>query len=163
MPLIYISLGSNGGDPVNAILSAIKKIVAENDVWSFEAGSFYKTEPQGKTDQPWFVNTAIAIEVGITPEEALAMAKRIEREQGRVPGERWGAREIDIDIIFYDDIIMNTEKLTIPHKQADKRRFVLQPICDISPDVVHPTLEKSVKELLDSLPKDGQETRRIVS
>ncbi|HJM83111.1 MAG TPA: 2-amino-4-hydroxy-6-hydroxymethyldihydropteridine diphosphokinase [Nitrospinota bacterium] len=163
MPLIYISLGSNGGDPVNAILSAIKKIVAENDDCSFEAGSFYKTEPQGKTDQPWFVNTAIAIEVGITPEEALAMAKRIEREQGRVPGERWGAREIDIDIIFYDDIIMNTEKLTIPHKQADKRRFVLQPICDISPDVVHPTLEKSVKELLDSLPKDGQETRRIVS
>ena len=122
-------------------------------------GRMYETRPQGRQDQPWFINTALAVRLEMAPERLLAAIKEIETRLGRTPGERWGPREIDIDIIFYGETIMETEALTIPHPMAAMRRFVLAPVADIDPELVHPLLGRTVSDLLASLPVEGQETR----
>ncbi len=148
-------------DPKGSVTAAIEKILDERGVKLVGLADFYETEPQGKTGQPWFVNTALAVEVGFSPEETLERLKMIEKEIGRVQTEKWGARKIDIDIIFYDDLTMDSGGLTIPHPLAAKRRFVLKPLADIDPALPHPALGKTVSQLLEELPAEGQAMRKL--
>jgi 2-amino-4-hydroxy-6-hydroxymethyldihydropteridine diphosphokinase len=162
MAAVYFSIGSNGADAVAAVARAIGQVLAIPGAREIGRGRLYHTEPMGVTDQPWFVNTALAVELALGPRDILRRIKRIEAKLGRKPGgERWGPREIDIDVIFYGDTIMTTDELTIPHPMAAGRRFVLAPLADIDPGLLHPILGKTVRELLAALPGEGQALRPI--
>jgi len=163
---IYLSIGSNGAgsdgaSPARMTQRAMEKILAMEGAGEIGRGRLYHTEPQGKTDQPWFVNTVLALRMQIEPIRLLHRLKDIEKELGRTSGERWGSRVIDIDIIFIDDVVMTTEELTIPHPLASQRRFVLAPLADIDPGLAHPVSGKTVAELLAALPADTQPIRLI--
>jgi 2-amino-4-hydroxy-6-hydroxymethyldihydropteridine diphosphokinase len=118
---------------------------------------FYETEPVDYTDQDWFVNGVVKIETSLNPSELLKMLKTVEKEIGRTQTIiRYGPRILDMDIIFYDDLVLNSPQLTIPHPRMHKRRFVLCPICDIAPDMIHPVLHYNMRSLLDKLEDCGQ-------
>ncbi|QTA82252.1 2-amino-4-hydroxy-6-hydroxymethyldihydropteridine pyrophosphokinase [Desulfonema limicola] len=118
---------------------------------------FYRTEPVDYKDQDWFINAVVRIKTSLTPDELLKEINFIETDAGRVRNNlRFGPRTLDMDIIFYDDLIMNSSCLTLPHPRMHQRRFVLQPICDIDPDILHPVLKKDVKFLLKKLDNDEQ-------
>jgi 2-amino-4-hydroxy-6-hydroxymethyldihydropteridine diphosphokinase len=121
---------------------------------------FYETEPVEFTDQAWFLNCAVALETIESPEELLTSILHIEKEMGRQRVQKKGPRNIDIDILLLGDIILDSPSLTIPHPAMHERRFVLQPLAEIAPDVRHPVLRKTVRELLDGLPK-GQAVRKL--
>ncbi len=114
----------------------------------------YESKPVGNISQPDFYNTAVEIQTGMTPGELLAFIKTVEREVGRTPSEHWGPREIDIDIIFYDSLVHTEPGLIIPHSHTPERDFVLMPLADIAPGAIHPSLGKTVSELLAELPAD---------
>jgi 2-amino-4-hydroxy-6-hydroxymethyldihydropteridine diphosphokinase len=156
----YLSLGSNIGDPLDNVLTAIGMIVETDGIHPAGIGSFYETQPQENPDQEWFVNTAIGVETELTAEELFRRLKEIEREMGREEGERYAPRLIDIDLIFYDDRIIETPDLTVPHPKAARRRFVLAPLCDIDAAISHPLERKTVGRLLEELPPDGQAMRK---
>ncbi len=119
---------------------------------------FYKTAPVDYTDQDWFVNTAVRIETDLSPDNLLTRLKQIERDAGRNKGGlRFGPRVLDLDIIFYDDRVLRTDVLDIPHPRMHKRRFVLRPICDIDPTVMHPTLKTPVNALLEAIDDPDQD------
>lgn len=144
----YLGLGSNEGDSRANILAAIEKLKRSGTVE--KVASFYKTEPIGFAEQPWFVNCALILETELPPEELLVEAKRIEQELGRVPAAPNGPRAIDVDILLYEGLVVKTDSLTIPHPRLDERRFVLAPLSEIAPQAVHPVLEKTIAELLTS-------------
>ena len=154
---MFLSIGSNGDNAAGQVTRAMEAILAMAEVREIGRGRLYKTEPQGMRDQPWFINTALAVETSMEPAEILKRIKQIESQLGRKPGgERWGPREIDIDIIYYGNRIVDMPGLAIPHPMAAKRRFVLAPLADIDPGLVHPVLKKTVSQLLAELPEEGQ-------
>lgn len=148
---VYLLLGSNLGDREQLIEDAIKQIANEiGEV--FIRSSVYETEAWGNEDQPSFLNIALGVKTKLTPIDVLNKALEIELELGRVRHEKWGSRLIDIDLIFYDDIVvdMGTE-LQIPHPQMQYRKFVLEPLAEIAPDYIHPGLKITVREVLERL------------
>ena len=148
---VYMLLGSNLGDREMMMQQAVERIEAELGVISARS-AYYETEPWGNTDQPPFINMAIAVRTLMPPLEVLETALNIENSLGRKRLVRWGSRTIDIDLIFYaDDIIAIEDKLYIPHPEMQNRRFVLEPLAEIAADYIHPVLKKSIKELLQSL------------
>lgn len=160
MTTVYLSLGSNVGDPIDNLITAIGLIIEADGIAPAGLGSFYETEPLENQRQAWFVNTACGIETDHDPETLFHLFKAIERDMGRQEGERYGPRLIDIDIIFYGDRVIETPSLTIPHPKAAERRFVLAPLVDIDPDIRHPLLGETVGELLATCPDEGQEIRK---
>jgi len=152
MPRAFISLGSNLGDRVLNCKKALGEISRFAEIRG--VSSVYETEPVGYEDQPYFINCAAEIETALPPLELLDRLHEVEKGLGRVRGEAWGPRIIDIDIIFYDDLIIDTEELTIPHVSAHARRFVLEPICEINPMFVHPGFGVRIYVLLNSLDDD---------
>jgi 2-amino-4-hydroxy-6-hydroxymethyldihydropteridine diphosphokinase len=118
----------------------------------------YETEPVGVEDQPWFLNTVVEIETSLSPRELLTVCKQIERALGRGERERYGPREIDLDILLYDDRVVNDVDLQIPHAQLHRRRFVLMPLAELAPQSLHPVLRKTIAELLQEL-TDSKEVR----
>ncbi|HVY55577.1 MAG TPA: 2-amino-4-hydroxy-6-hydroxymethyldihydropteridine diphosphokinase [Thermodesulfobacteriota bacterium] len=152
MPRVIISLGSNIGDRVLNCRKALEEISGFAEVVS--VSSVYETEPVGYEDQPDFINCAAEIETALSPFELLRRLRDVEEKLGRVRGGRWGSRTIDIDIIFYDDLVLDTEELTIPHVSAHARRFVLEPVCEINPMFVHPGFGVRIYQLLNSLDDD---------
>ena len=119
---------------------------------------FYRTEPVDYKDQDWFVNAVVKIKTSLSPDELLKEINSIEIAGGRVRNNvRFGPRTLDMDILFYDDLILNSSYLTLPHPRMHKRRFVLQPLCDIKSDIFHPVLKTDVKTLLKKLDDDEQE------
>ena len=151
MHIAYIGLGSNMGDKIANLNKAIEELgkVPGNKVLA--VSSFYKTEPVGGVEQDWFVNAAAEIETSLTPRELLNKLLYIEKNLGRVRDARWGPRVIDLDILLYDDLVMDEEGLSIPHPYLHKRGFVLVPLAEIAPKVIHPRLRKSVSELMHGI------------
>lgn len=123
--------------------------------------SLYETEPVGVKEQDLFVNAALEIKTDFDPEELLAVLLQIEQDMGRVRRQKWGPRIIDLDLLFYGDRVIETTRLKIPHPEAARRRFVLAPLEEINPNLRHPVLDKTVRELLAALPHGEQAARRL--
>ncbi len=147
MPTIYLGIGSNLGNREENCERAIG-LLEENGIKITRRSSMTETEPWGIENQPGFINMAVEAETGLSPEELLKLLKNIESAIGRKESERWGPRLIDIDILFYDAAVLKTQELEIPHPGIAERDFVLKPLAEITPDKIHPVLNKSIKDLL---------------
>lgn len=158
--IVFLGIGSNMGDPVRNCLEAINRIAGIPSTAVLHRSSLYRTEPVGIKDQPWFVNCVIEIRTALQPAALLQAIKIIEREMGRIPAERWQPRTIDIDILLYRQMVVQERDLQVPHPELHKRRFVLIPLHEIAPYVIHPGFGISVHGLLDRL-EDGSKVERI--
>lgn len=154
---VYLSLGSNVGDRASNLNTAIDRLRAHGEVVAIS--SFYETEPVEFTAQPWFLNCAIALDTDNAPKQLLAGILDIEHQLGRQRTQNKGPRIIDIDILLFGNSIVEEPGLTIPHPAMHERRFVLEPLAEIAPDVRHPVLAQTIKELRDALPP-GQAVRK---
>jgi 2-amino-4-hydroxy-6-hydroxymethyldihydropteridine diphosphokinase len=152
----FISAGSNLGDRKANLKFALNALAVGNTLRS--TSSFFETEPVGYLNQPWFLNLAIEFETAFLPSELLAFCQKIEKSCGRVRTFPNAPRTLDLDILLFGDIVMNMEELIIPHPRLADRRFVLEPLAQIAPEVMHPILKKTIKELLDSC-QDPSEIR----
>ena len=135
-------------------LQQAANLIGEKAGAIISTSSIYETAAWGKQDQPSFLNQVIVIETVLPPANLLTTLLAIEKELGRQRFEKMGPRTIDIDILFYDDLILNTELLIIPHPQLEKRRFVLTPLVEIAENIQHPVFKKSMKALLEICPDD---------
>jgi 2-amino-4-hydroxy-6-hydroxymethyldihydropteridine diphosphokinase len=159
--LAYISIGSNIGDLLNNCCQAIDALQADPDIHVIERSSFYRTAPVDFLAQDWFLNAAVKLQTAMEPAQLLKRIQAVQRSLGRKADTvRFGPRIIDLDIIFYEDLILETPELVVPHPRMHKRRFVLQPICDIDPSIMHPLLGVSVQDLLNQLVTNDQEIEK---
>jgi 2-amino-4-hydroxy-6-hydroxymethyldihydropteridine diphosphokinase len=142
----HLIIGSNLGDRV-AQLSLAKKLIASKVGQLKKESAVYETQPWGYEDQPWFLNQVLEVSTKEEPGEALRIIKNIEVEAGRNPGEKWHARHIDIDILLCGDNIINDHELAIPHPHLQERNFVLIPLMELAPELIHPVLGKTIEEL----------------
>lgn len=157
----FISVGSNMGDKMEHCKKGIAGLDVPGSCAVVASSPFYRTEPVDYTDQDWFVNAVVKIETRFDPRRLLREIHSIEQAAGRVRGGvRFGPRTLDMDILLYDDVVIREADLEIPHPRMHKRRFVLQPICDIDPSVVHPLLRTDMRSLMSSLDKGEQEIIR---
>lgn len=143
---IYLALGTNLGERLENLRTAIQSMPPEIQV--LEESHIYETPPWGYEDQPSFLNMVIKAETDLKPESLLTYLKQLEVELGREQNFRWGPRLIDLDILFYDDLVIDTPPLVIPHPRLHERGFVLVPLVDVAADYVHPVLGQFVWELL---------------
>ncbi|MCD6306006.1 MAG: 2-amino-4-hydroxy-6-hydroxymethyldihydropteridine diphosphokinase [Deltaproteobacteria bacterium] len=154
--LAYIGIGSNMGKSLQNCYKAIDFIDQTDDCSVAKISAFYRTEPQGAACRDWYVNGVIEIETSLDPHELLNALLSIEAGMGRVRRQKWEARIIDLDIIFYDDAIIRQPDLQVPHPLMHERRFVLVPMARLNPGWIHPVLGKSMAELLTDLDARGQ-------
>lgn len=144
---VFLGLGTNLGDREMNLVTA-KDLLMKKGVMILGQSSVDETIPLGGMDQPKYLNQVVECETGFLPEELLILCKTVEKEMGRpVVGERWGARIIDIDILFYGNEIVDTLNLKIPHVGVVERDFVMEELLELAPDFVHPVLKKSIREL----------------
>lgn len=155
MSTIYLSLGSNLGDRYANLQRAVAELNKKVKITA--VSPVFATEPWGDTDQPPFLNICVAALGELPPRELLHQIKTIESDLGRVPERRWGPRLIDIDILFYDGLIIEDEDLVVPHPRLSERAFVLAPLAIINPDLRHPLTGLSVREMLDRIDTTGVE------
>ncbi len=153
--LVYLGFGSNLGDRKKNILNAYE-LLERRGISILKKSSFYESIPYGVKDQPNFLNSVALVETSFGPLKLLGVVKDIEKELGRVKTYRWGPRVIDIDILFYDKIVLDSKLLTIPHKDLPKRCFVLIPLCELNCDLYHPRLQIPISLLLDKLECKGK-------
>lgn len=150
---VYLGLGSNRGEKLKYLKLAVDRINGEEKCNVLKCSSVYETEPYGKTDQPNFLNAVIMISTEFQLEELLEFVKLIEIEVGRSEFEKWGPREIDIDILLYDDMVFADHHLSVPHIELTERDFVLKPILEIDPEITHPAFGMKLKEIDESFVK----------
>jgi 2-amino-4-hydroxy-6-hydroxymethyldihydropteridine diphosphokinase len=155
--IVYLSLGSNVGDRAANLNKAIERLRALGEVVA--VSSFYETEPVEFAAQPWFLNCAVQLDTGKMPKQLLAGILDLEQQMGRRRTREKGPRVIDIDILLFGSSVVETKGLSIPHPAMHQRRFVLEPLAEIAPDVRHPVLKRTVRELRDNLPP-GQAVRK---
>lgn len=147
----FLAMGSNMGDREAYIHKAIKQLKENDKIIVVRESAIIETEPYGKTDQNKFLNNAIEIKTLLSPSEVLIFCKNLEKMAGRVKAEHWGPRPLDIDVLFYDNDIIDTDILTVPHYDIKNRSFVLEPMCEIAPYYRHPIYLKTVSQMLEEL------------
>lgn len=148
---VYLSIGSNMGDKEGQLHFAIDQFRQMDTVKNIKVSEFIQTEPYGGVEQDVFINGAVAIETILSPEELLDELHQIEAKAGRERLIHWGPRTLDLDIVFYDDLVMDSEDLIIPHIDMQNRDFVLRPLAELCPGKVHPIMHQTVKQLLENL------------
>lgn len=153
MAIVYIGIGSNIGERQTNCMKAIEAL-KNKGITVKKISSMHETEPWGLKKQPKFINMAVETETSMSPEELLSALKGIEEDMGREETVKWGPRIIDLDILFYDDIVIDMKHLRIPHPLLHERDFVLNPLAEIAPDKLHPTLNKTVNQLKEKLACD---------
>ncbi len=153
---VFIGIGTNLGDRPKNIKEALKNLESKS-LKILKKSPVYETKPYGVEKQPDFLNCVVEVETSLSPENLLKALLDIEKEMGRVREIHWGPRIIDLDILFYDDFIIDEENLKIPHPDIQNRYFVLKPLSDIAPQLLHPLLKKSIKELLEALERRDNE------
>ncbi|WP_147195342.1 2-amino-4-hydroxy-6-hydroxymethyldihydropteridine diphosphokinase [Pantoea sp. MBD-2R] len=151
MTRVYLALGSNLADPLHQVQAALDALAALPDTRLVATSSLYRTPPYGPPDQPDYLNAAVALDTELAPEALLDLTQRIELEQGRVrKDERWGPRTLDLDIMLFGDLTLNTPRLIVPHYDMHNRAFMLVPLLEIVPDIVLPDGTRA-RDLLSGL------------
>lgn len=145
---VFVALGSNLGDRAEWLSKARARLSESTAIEMVHASAIYETDPVGKTDQPAFLNQVIEIRTAWAPEDLLTQLLQTEKELGRVRKERWGPRRIDLDLLAYGRRRRQTQRLTLPHPELHRRRFVLQPWAEIAPEFIVPGFSATVEELL---------------
>ncbi len=153
MAIAYLCLGANSKNRLTTVQQAVSLLSLAENIKLIRASALYETEPWGVKDQNWFLNMVVEIKTDLSSQDLLMKCLSIEKMLGRDRSreQRWGERPVDIDIIFYDNQIINTGILTVPHPRMHERAFVLVPLLELIPDFVHPVLKKSVSDLYDEL------------
>lgn len=147
MKLVYLGLGSNLGDRRQNLSDAVQRLSAP-EVNVLRESSVYETEPRDLTDQPWFLNQVVEVETSLFPRQLQKRLQKIERELGRKPTVPKGPRLIDLDILLFGGVLVSTPDLQIPHPRMNERRFVLEPLAELTPDLRHPGTKRTVREML---------------
>lgn len=147
MRKIYLSLGTNQGSRLKNLQAACIEL-SKYDIKVEASSPIYQTAPWGKPDQPWFYNVVLEIDSPYEPDQLLEVCLDIEKKLGRIREIKWGQRIIDIDILYFGDLVMDTKHLKIPHPEIQNRRFNLLPLVVLNPLLIHPLLQKNQKELL---------------
>jgi 2-amino-4-hydroxy-6-hydroxymethyldihydropteridine diphosphokinase len=149
--IAYLGLGANLGDPPRQLSEALERLNAAEEVEVTRGSAFYHTPPLGPADQPWYVNAAARVRTRLGAEELLRLLQQVEAALGRVRGERWGPRRLDLDLLLYNGEVIFAPDLVVPHPEMHRRGFVLVPLAEIAPQAWHPVLGKSAGELLSEL------------
>ncbi len=152
----FIGVGSNLGVPAENCEKAIRFLKTMAEIEVVVQSCLYESEPVGKTDQSWFINAVVEIRTSLTPEALLDAVLKVEKDLGRERREKWGPRIIDLDLLAYEDHVISTDDLTLPHPEMTKRRFVLLPLSEFAGNYLHPVENKTIYDLLQELPKNPQ-------
>ena len=150
MSFAYIALGSNLGDKEKNLRRALL-LLTQQGVEVVRVSSFLSTEPYGVTDQPQFLNAVACVRTSLAPLALLDVLLATELAMGRVRLRHWGERNIDLDLLLYEDVVLDTPRLCLPHPDMQNRDFVLLPLAEIAPELKHPTLQKTIWELKENL------------
>ncbi|MBI1305032.1 MAG: 2-amino-4-hydroxy-6-hydroxymethyldihydropteridine diphosphokinase [Bacteroidetes bacterium] len=152
---LILCLGTNLGDKEENLIKALENLESEFGP-AIKKSTVHETEPWGKKDQDAFLNQVLIFETNVRPHIAMEEILRIERDLGRIRYEKWGPRLIDIDILFYGNQIFKSDFLEIPHPYLHLREFVLKPLSEVAPDLIHPVLNRTIRELLHDLSAENQ-------
>lgn len=148
--IVFLGLGANMGDKKKNLEKAIGQL--KEKISGIQVSKSYETEPWGYKNQDKFLNAAMYGTTPLDPDELLKFIKIMEKEVGRIERFKWGPREIDIDILFYDDLVYKNNSLTIPHPFLQERKFVLEPLMDLDPNFIHPVYKKTIRQLYENFP-----------
>jgi 2-amino-4-hydroxy-6-hydroxymethyldihydropteridine diphosphokinase len=151
--IIYLALGTNLGERLDNLRAALSAFAPQ--ICVLEESRVYETEPWGYADQPAFLNMVVRAETDLSPRDLLGRLKELEASLGRIPGFRNGPRLIDLDILFYDNLRLDIPGLVIPHPRLHERAFVLVPLLDVAPNLLHPVLGHSVTQIVENLDRQG--------
>jgi 2-amino-4-hydroxy-6-hydroxymethyldihydropteridine diphosphokinase len=151
----YIGVGANLGDPLAQCRQGLRLLGEVPGVRLLRRSSWYRTEPVGPADQPWFINAVAEIRTSLSPRELLEAVKAIEERMGRRTAAHWGPRAIDLDLLLYGQTVLEEPGLIVPHPELHRRRFVLEPLGEVASWVMHPAFGVSIRGLLDRLADPG--------
>lgn len=160
MKRVYLSLGSNLGNREAHLREAAERLEADQ-VRLLRASSIYETEPRDLPQQPWFLNQVLECETPWFPRQLLSRTKKIEREMGRTRGVAKGPRVIDIDVVLFGNSMVRAPELEIPHPRMGERRFVLEPLAELAPDLRHPATRRTIREMLEAVRDQAVRKQRL--